>query len=35
MNTFVRVDTAQENQVFAAGVLKRVQREIDAVVDGR
>ena len=35
MDTFIRVDPAQENQVFAATVLKGIQREIDAVVDGR
>src|SRR5579864_4226000 len=35
MNTFVRVDSTEENQVITAGFLKRVQREIDAVVDGR
>ena len=35
MNTFIRVDPTEENQVITAGFLKRVQREIDAVVDGR
>src|SRR5258708_18525426 len=35
MNTFIRWDPTEENQVIAAGFLKRVQREIDAVVDGR
>src|SRR5437879_11311671 len=34
MNTFIRVDPTEENQVITAGFLKRVQREIDAVVDG-
>src|ERR1017187_9334236 len=35
MNSFIRMDTAEENQVITAGFRKRVQREIDAVVDGR
>src|SRR5437667_11881904 len=35
MNTFIRVNPTEENQVIAAGFLKRVRREIDAVVDGR
>src|SRR5207245_10579578 len=35
MNTFIWVDPTEENQVITAGFLKRVQREIDAVVDGR
>src|SRR3981081_329220 len=35
MNTFIRVDPTEENQVITAGFLKRVQREIDAVVNGR
>src|ERR1700693_2057844 len=35
MNTFIRVDPTKENQVIAAAFLKRVQRQINAVVDGR
>src|SRR5207245_8712478 len=35
MNTFIRVDPTEENQVITAGFLKRVQREVDAVVDCR
>ena len=35
MNTFIRVDPTEENQVFTAGFLKRVQGEVDAVIDGR
>ena len=35
MDTFVRVDPAEENQSSPPRFLKRVQREIDAVVDGR
>src|SRR5258708_23926804 len=35
MNTFIRVDPTEENQVITAGFLNRVQREINAVVDGR
>ena len=35
MNTFIRVDPTKENQVITAAFLKRVQREINAVVDGR
>src|ERR1700722_18979265 len=35
INAFIWVDSAQENQVLAAGLLKRVQRKIDAVVDRR
>ena len=35
MNTFIRVDPTKENQVITAGLLKRVQRKIDAVVDRR
>src|SRR5437016_13321730 len=35
MNTFIRVDPTEENQVITAGFLKRVQREMDAIVAGR
>jgi hypothetical protein len=35
MNTFIRVDPTEENQVIPAAFLKRVQREINAVVDSR
>ena len=35
MNAFIRVNPAEENQVITAGFLKRLEREIDAVVDGR
>ena len=35
MNTFIWVDPIKENQVITAGLLKRVQRKIDAVVDRR
>ena len=35
MNTLIRVNPAEENQVITAGFLKRVQREVDAVVDRR
>ena len=35
MNTLVRVNPAEEDQVIAAAFLKRVQREIDPVVDRR
>src|SRR2546425_4430334 len=35
MNTFIWVDPTEENQVITAGFLKRVQREVDAVVDCR
>src|ERR1700733_11056312 len=33
MNSFIRVDPTEENQVLTAGFLKRVQREIDTVID--
>ena len=35
MNTFIWMDPTEENQVITAAFLKRVQREINAVVDGR
>ncbi len=35
VNTFIWVDPTKENQVIAAAFLKRVQGEINAVVDGR
>jgi hypothetical protein len=35
MNTFIRMDPTEENKVITAGFLKRVQREVDAVVDCR
>jgi len=35
MNTFIGVDPSKENQVIPAAFLKRIQREINAVVDGR
>ena|SRR5271167_3070767 len=33
MNSFIRVNPTEENQVITAGCLERVQREIDTVVD--
>src|SRR5579862_1111941 len=33
MNTFVRMDSAEENDVIAAVFLKWIQREVDTVVD--
>jgi hypothetical protein len=35
MNALVRVNPAQENQVVTAAFLKRVQRQVDPVVDCR
>src|SRR5205807_2633605 len=35
MNTFIRMDPTEENQVLTTGFLKRVQREVDAVIDRR
>ena len=35
MDAFVRVNPAEEDQVIAARFLKRVQREVDPVIDCR
>src|SRR5579872_1920880 len=35
VNTFIRVDPAEENQVITAAFPKRVQPEINSVVDSR
>ena len=35
MDAFVGVDSPQENQLFARRFLKRIQRKIDPVVNGR
>ena len=34
MHAFVRVETAKEDQVVAAALLERVERQVDPVVDG-
>ena len=35
MNTLIRVNPAEEDQVISAKFLDRVQRQVDSVVDGR